>query len=57
MAQREALEMAPDDAEAWPDRIYDLLKEHGIRQVALVPDAGHSRLISSIGSMARGSAR
>ena len=37
--------MAPDDAEAWPDRIYDLLKEHGIRQVALVPDAGHSRLI------------
>jgi sulfopyruvate decarboxylase alpha subunit len=45
MAQREELEMAPDDAEAWPDRIYDLLKEHGIRQVALVPDAGHSRLI------------
>ena len=30
---------------AWPDQIYDLLKEHGIRQVALVPDAGHSRLI------------
>ena len=44
-AQREELEMAPNDAEAWPDRIYDLLKEHGIRQVALVPDAGHSRLI------------
>ena len=32
-------------AEAWPDQIYDLLKSHGIRQVALVPDAGHSRLI------------
>ena len=45
MAQREDLEMAPDDAEAWPDRIYGLLKQHGIRQVALVPDAGHSRLI------------
>jgi sulfopyruvate decarboxylase alpha subunit len=44
-AQRDELEMAPDEAEAWPDRIYDLLKEHGIRQVALVPDAGHSRLI------------
>ncbi|HEY4251936.1 MAG TPA: thiamine pyrophosphate-binding protein [Roseomonas sp.] len=29
----------------WPDRIYDLLKLHNIRQVALVPDAGHSRLI------------
>lgn len=31
--------------EAWPDEIFDLLKLHGIRQVALVPDAGHSRLI------------
>ena len=29
----------------WPDQIYDLLKRHGIRQVALVPDAGHTRLI------------
>jgi len=29
----------------WPDRIFDCLKAHGIRQVALVPDAGHSRLI------------
>jgi sulfopyruvate decarboxylase alpha subunit len=43
--RRDDLEMAPDDTEAWPDRIYDLLKEHDIRQVALVPDAGHSRLI------------
>ena len=45
MAQREELEMAPDAAETWPDRIYGLLKEHEVRQVALVPDAGHSRLI------------
>ena len=30
---------------AWPDQIYDLLKQHGVRQVALVPDAGHARLI------------
>lgn len=29
----------------WPDQIYALLKTHGIRQVALVPDAGHARLI------------
>jgi len=29
----------------WPDDIYNLLKTHDIRQVALVPDAGHSRLI------------
>ena len=36
---------APSAAADWPDRIYDLLKKHGIRQVALVPDAGHSRLI------------
>jgi sulfopyruvate decarboxylase alpha subunit len=43
--QREQLESAPDAAADWPDQIYDLLKQHGIRQVALVPDAGHSRLI------------
>ena len=29
----------------WPDRIYDALKTHGITQIALVPDAGHARLI------------
>lgn len=40
-----AIDKAPDAAAAWPDQIYDLLKKHGIRQVALVPDAGHSRLI------------
>lgn len=43
--ERDALEMRPDAAEQWPDRIYDLLKQHGITQVALVPDAGHARLI------------
>ena len=30
---------------SWPDELYKLLKRHGIRQVALVPDAGHARLI------------
>lgn len=30
---------------AWPDEVYDLLKSHNIRQVAIVPDAGHTRLI------------
>ena len=29
----------------WPDELFDLLKRHEIRQVALVPDAGHTRLI------------
>ncbi len=43
--QREQLESTPSAAEDWPDQIYDLLKQHEIRQVALVPDAGHSRLI------------
>lgn len=38
-------ERMQDAATSWPDQIYDLLKLQGIRQVALVPDAGHSRLI------------
>jgi sulfopyruvate decarboxylase alpha subunit len=42
---RDALEMRPDAAADWPDRIYDTLKANGITQVALVPDAGHARLI------------
>ncbi len=29
----------------WPDRLYDVLKRAGVRQVGYVPDAGHSRLI------------
>lgn len=32
-------------AESWPDLVFDVLKTQGVRQVALVPDAGHSRLI------------
>jgi sulfopyruvate decarboxylase alpha subunit len=36
---------AAEAVASWPDQIYDLLKQHGIRQVALVPDAGHTRLI------------
>ena len=33
------------DGATWPDELYELLKTHGISQVALVPDAGHARLI------------
>jgi sulfopyruvate decarboxylase alpha subunit len=29
----------------WPDTIFALLRKYDIKQVALVPDAGHSRLI------------
>jgi sulfopyruvate decarboxylase alpha subunit len=45
MMQAEQLESAPEAAATWPDQIYGLLRAHSIRQVALVPDAGHSRLI------------
>jgi len=41
----DTIDKAPDAAAAWPDQIYDLLKKHRIRQVCLVPDAGHARLI------------
>src|ERR1700736_2060147 len=29
----------------WPDEVYRILKDAGVRQVGMVPDAGHSRLI------------
>jgi sulfopyruvate decarboxylase alpha subunit len=35
--------------EEWPDGLYELLQEFGVRQVAYVPDAGHSRLIRRAG--------
>lgn len=31
----------------WPDDIYEVFKQVGIRQVAYVPDAGHTQLIKS----------
>jgi sulfopyruvate decarboxylase alpha subunit len=31
--------------QAWPEAIYRILKEAGVRQVGYVPDAGHKRLI------------
>ena len=30
---------------SWPDDVYRVLKEVGVKQVGMVPDAGHSRLI------------
>ena len=32
---------------AWPRDIYEVFKEAGIRQIAYVPDAGHTQLINS----------
>ena len=31
---------------AWPEQIYQILREAEVRQVAYVPDAGHSHLIT-----------
>ncbi len=33
------------DGERWPEELFGVLKAEGITQVALVPDAGHARLI------------
>lgn len=35
-------------APAWPDAVYGVLKEAGIRQASYVPDAGHARLIERL---------
>lgn len=37
--------MDGDGATAWQDRLYDLLRRHGVTQFAYVPDAGHRVLI------------
>src|SRR5262245_11124171 len=36
---------APADAQDWPNRIFQTLREFGVRHVTYVPDAGHARLI------------
>lgn len=37
--------MTVNAAAVWPDRLFDVFKRAGIRQVGYVPDAGHARLI------------
>jgi sulfopyruvate decarboxylase alpha subunit len=34
-----------DEGTAWPEQVHRLLRDHAIRQIAIVPDAGHARLI------------
>ncbi|MBP0446945.1 phosphonopyruvate decarboxylase [Roseomonas sp. SSH11] len=41
----EAREAAGESGADWPDRIFDVLMEQEVRQVAYVPDGGHARLI------------
>jgi sulfopyruvate decarboxylase alpha subunit len=37
--------MKKSSGSAWPDEVHALLSAAGVRQVAIVPDAGHARLI------------
>jgi len=36
------------ESEDWPDGLFALLEAHRVRQVVVVPDAGHARLIRRI---------
>lgn len=36
----------PSNLPTWPEQIYQVFQEAGIRQVVFVPDAGHTRLIN-----------
>ena len=44
-AVRTSTKSDSSDAPAWPDEVHALLKAERIRQIAIVPDAGHARLI------------
>lgn len=46
--QAEGAGSASTTAPAWPDAVYSVLKEAGIRQASYVPDAGHARLIERL---------
>ena len=41
------MNQTPAPAPAWQQAIFKVLKEGGVRQIAYVPDAGHSHLIGS----------
>ena len=42
--------MAEAAAQAWATPMFDALRDHGVRQVAYVPDAGHKTLIEACGA-------
>lgn len=46
MTQTKTRTEAPSPA--WPDRLFDVLKQAGVRQVAYVPDGGHAALIRHV---------
>jgi hypothetical protein len=35
-------------AVAWPDRLFEVLKRGGVRQIGYVPDAGHARRTQAV---------
>ena len=41
----------PVQLPTWPDEVYRVLKEADVRQVGMVPDAGHSRLIRAFAQL------
>jgi sulfopyruvate decarboxylase alpha subunit len=41
-------EASAEQAAAWPEEIFDILKRFEVRQVPYVPDAGHSQLINRV---------
>jgi sulfopyruvate decarboxylase alpha subunit len=48
MHARADAETPADKAASWPDEIFAILQRFDVRQVAYVPDAGHSRLIELV---------
>jgi sulfopyruvate decarboxylase alpha subunit len=38
----------PEQAHAWPEDIFQVLQRFDVRQIAYVPDAGHSQLIERV---------
>src|SRR3984893_11086185 len=43
-----ATEPAPAEGPSWPEDILQILQRFDVRQVAYVPDAGHSQLIERV---------
>lgn len=41
-------DIAPQASEDWREEIFSILKEGGVKQVAYVPDAGHSHVIRRV---------
>lgn len=47
-ARADSQEQAQEQSAQWPEDIFAILQRHDVRQVAYVPDAGHSQLINRV---------